>query len=126
MIDKALRESRKKQADCPAFGLSVLIAGCHIGRQTCHQWPKTLKKKATEDQQDNAEQLTEILTTIRAGETGNSAHGYPRRCSAPANAMDTVAIGGRQTSVPALEAVQTAEYVLASPERHSRTLVRRN
>ena len=68
----------------------------------------------------------EVLTTIRAGETGNSAHGYPRRCSAPANAMDTVAIGGRQTSVPALEAVQTAEYVLASPEWHSRMLVSRN
>jgi hypothetical protein len=33
MIDKALRESRKKQADCPAFGLSVLVASCQIGRQ---------------------------------------------------------------------------------------------
>jgi len=69
MIDKALRESRKKQADCPAFGLSVLIAGCHIGRQTCHQWPKTLKKKATEDQQDNAEQLTEMNPARRHAST---------------------------------------------------------
>jgi len=39
-------------------------------------------------------------SSIRAGETGNSAHGGDlRHCAAPANAMGTVATGGRRTSV---------------------------